>query len=516
MLARTVAGVSARRRSILVGVLQLYFYWALLILVILYVPNSIWNPATHELLTALGVLALWRYGWWAVHVVRGWIFTRRVYPRMRVAADQAWALERPRTVQFMMTTFRERPDITRAVLRAISDECAAIGARGQLFIGTGSYEDEQVIGEFIASGSGQWLDAILVRQSAPGKRMAIGAALRAMARRGVDGDAPVVFMDGDAILDRDSLRKCLALMLANPNLSALTTNEKATVLGPRWIQDWLDLRFAQRHLGMCSHALSNKVLTLTGRMSVLRAKHVTQRDFIRLIESDHLDHWLWGRFRFLSGDDKSSWYWLLKHDAKMTYVPDAMVYTIEKAGESGLDYIKHTLLRWSGNMMRNGYRALQLGPRKVGIFIWWCLLDQRMAVITSLVGPLLAILTAIMVTPLFLLVYLIWIAFTRMVVALFLFPHAGYINLKFPFLLFGGQVLNAALKVYLWFRLPKQRWKNRGNQRTATGIGWAALLRDGMASYLTLLLVMAVSVAIAFYADFLRLPSLVTVQTLWR
>ncbi|MFT7221768.1 MAG: glycosyltransferase Alg8 [Candidatus Azotimanducaceae bacterium] len=43
-----------------------------------------------------------------------------------------------------------------------------------------------------------------------------------------------------------------------------------------------------------------------------------------MLEADHLEHWLWGNFRFLSGDDKSTWYYMLTQDAKMLYVPDAL------------------------------------------------------------------------------------------------------------------------------------------------------------------------------------------------
>ena len=63
---------------------------------------------------------------------------------------------------------------------------------------------------------------------------------------------------------------------------------------------------------MQSHALSERVLTLTGRFSVFRATHIVGHEFIRLQEADYLDHWLWGKFRFLSGDHKSSWYALLQ------------------------------------------------------------------------------------------------------------------------------------------------------------------------------------------------------------
>ena len=50
-------------------------------------------------------------------------------------------------------------------------------------------------------------------------------------------------------------------------------------------------------------------------MSVFRAKQLTSKKLIRLLEADHLDHWLWGDFRFLSGDDKSTWYCMLLQDS---------------------------------------------------------------------------------------------------------------------------------------------------------------------------------------------------------
>ncbi len=490
------------------NLLPLYLYVTALVLALLHLPNNVWNPRTHQVLAGLGLIGLWRYGWWAVHLVRAKWFTHRVYPRERAAADALWAGGwRPRHLYFMMTTFKEAPDITRAVLRSIVDECRRARLPAQLFVGTGSHFDEAVIDGYLQEIDGhRWLEVVLVRQSAPGKRMAIGAALRAMARRGIRGDDPVVFMDGDAILERDCLSRCLSLMGLDPQLRALTTNEKALVRGPDWIQDWLDLRFAQRDLGMRSHALSRKVLTLTGRLSVFRAGDVTRRDFIRLIESDHLDHWLWGRFRFLSGDDKSTWYWLLQRGAAMTYVPDAMVYTIEKVGDSAFDYVKQTLLRWSGNMMRNGARAMALGPRRVGPFIWWCIVDQRIAVWTSLVSPAVALSTALFVTPTFLVVYVLWIATTRFITSLVLFGHGRRVNLRFPFLLYAGQLLNASLKVYIWFRLPKQRWKNRGNQRARQGQGGVWALRNAAAFLLTTLAVAALLFFVMTYVGPLRLP----------
>ena len=119
---------------------------------------------------------------------------------------------------------------------------------------------------------------------------------------------------------------------------------------------------------------------------------IVSHDFIRLQEADYLNHWLWGSFRFLSGDDKSSaGIALLKHNVKMLYVPDSRGYTIEIIEGSAYTRMVENLRRWSGNMLRNGQRAIALGPGRMPFFIWWCCVDQRLAMWTMLFSPLLAI-----------------------------------------------------------------------------------------------------------------------------
>src|SRR3546814_17241852 len=78
------------------------------------------------------------------------------------------------------------------------------------------------------------------------------------------------------------------------------------------MSEWHKLRFAQRHLNMCSMALTRRVLTLTGRMSLFRVGIVTDPRFIDDVQNDALDHWRLGRFKFLTGDDKSSWFSLMR------------------------------------------------------------------------------------------------------------------------------------------------------------------------------------------------------------
>jgi glycosyltransferase Alg8 len=253
---------------------------------------------------------------------------------------------------------------------------------------------------------------------------------------------------------------------AYPSLRALTTDEDAKCLGPAWMQKWLIMRFAQRRMWMQSHSLSRRVLTLTGRFSMFRATDIVQEEFIHMVEADHLDHWFWGSFRFLSGDDKSTWYCLLKQRAEMIYVPDAMVYTIEYVEGKAFKRACDNVLRWSGNMLRNGMRAIVLGPRIVPPFIWWCLIDQRLTIWTTLAGFFTAMSVAHFINPSFIFTYFLWIAATRFLMSSTLFLYSNRIHMSYPLILYCNQLLLAFVKAYMIFRLPQQRWANRLDQRS--------------------------------------------------
>ncbi len=339
--------------------------------------------------------------------------------------------------------------------------------------------------------------------------MAIALVLRAMSRANISDDELVVFMDGDFVIDHGALRKCMPLFGVDPELQALTTDEDVIVRGPSWMQSWLNMRFAQRRLAMQSHALSGRVLTLTGRMSVFRARHVKKLEFIRLLEADYLDHWLWGSFRFLSGDDKSTWYYLLRAKARMLYVPDATGYTIEVVKGSAFIRMVENFRRWSGNMLRNGARAIKLGPTHMPFFIWWCLLDQRIAMWTMLVSPALAISTCFVKGFDYLFAYLILLAVTRMLLSLLIFQYSRRVDLNYVWILYVNQITNACVKVYMLWRLSKQKWSNRGDQKAGFGgEGALAVFREYMAAYLTALSVGVLFLATFIYSGILQVPSL--------
>jgi glycosyltransferase Alg8 len=301
------------------------------------------------------------------------------------------------------------------------------------------------------------------------------------------------------------LRACCPLFGIDQELQAVTTDEEVICYGPQWMQSWLTMRFAQRRIAMQSHSMSNKVLTLTGRMSVFRANHLSKYNFIRMVEADSLEHWLWGKYRFLSGDDKSTWYYMLTQDAKMLYVPDALVYTIEEVDGSGIARMTQNFRRWSGNMLRNGTRCLQLGPKKVGFFIWWCVLDQRIAMWTMLVSPVIAVSVALLIDFSYLTGYLIWICISRMLLTLFLFRYSKTVHMEWPFILYFNQLLNASVKVYCLARLSKQRWTNRGNQSSGGGDTMADKLKDLMAFWITTVWVATLVLSVLFYAGLVEI-----------
>jgi len=450
-------------------------------------PNRFLQPDVMHISVVLGSLGIWRFGWWFTHAVRAEIYQKIIWPGKRARARALWAQGwRPGRLHIQMTTYFEEPAITKRVIGSILGQIRSERIPTTLYIGTGSSYDEMIIRDFVETHGADIPDGLaellFIRQNQPGKRMAIGLIVRAINRAGVDPDDLVIFMDGDALYGNDVLEKTLSMFGADPELQALTTDEEVICYGPQWIQSWLNMRFAQRRLAMQSHALSDKVLTLTGRMSVFRAQHMLSEKFIRTIEADHLDHWLWGRFRFLSGDDKSTWYHMLTRDAKMTYVPDATVYTIEVIKENGLGRMVQNFRRWSGNMLRNGSRAIALGPRKVNPFIWWCLVDQRIAMWTMLISPIMAILAS-MIDPLYIWSCLIWIITSRILLCLFLFRYSRTIDLSWPFILYLNQIINAAVKVFMIFHLSKQKWANRGNQTAGEGDGFAARVQNGMAKF---------------------------------
>src|SRR3546814_11999816 len=92
----------------------------------------------------------------------------------------------------------------------------------------------------------------------------------------------------------------------------------------------------------------------------------------------------------------------------MRYRPDLSAYGFEELPDRNRFFASTVGLmrRWFGNMFRTSGRAIALGPRRMGLFTWWCIVDQRLSIWTTLIGPTVAIDMTLLVRPTICMVYL--------------------------------------------------------------------------------------------------------------
>jgi glycosyltransferase Alg8 len=461
----------------------------------------------HQVLILISAFAFWRYGWQLLHYLRAGWYAGRHYPRLRATAQQV-ARERawPQRIFVVVPSYLEEAWVSHEAMRALMTNLLAVPCRSTIVVAAGSDRDEQVI----AAACRPWLadgriELVFQRQS-QGKRIAMGHALRAVARRYADeADSITIFLDGDSCLEPHAIARVLPFFLAYRDLGAVTTNEVACIPGGgAWYRDWFDLKFGQRQVLFQSHSLSHRVLTLTGRFSAFRTSIVVAEDFLRLIEHDTIDHWLHGTFRFLMGDDKSSWYHLLRSGWKMLYLPDVTCVSLESRNEPFLKASISLPYRWFGNTLRNNPRALALGPGCTGWFIWLVLLDQRISMWTSLVGIAGASVLAATKSVLYLPIYLSWAVLVRSVQVGVIAWHGHPVSMRTIPIMLYTQWVGAIVKIKAWHHLADQNWsKGEARQR--------AIARGGMLARLApngrmLLAYLAFALAILLMHSALRLP----------
>ncbi|MFA7415508.1 MAG: glycosyltransferase, partial [Rhizobium sp.] len=312
----------------------------------------------------IGILALWRYSWGFLHFARSNIYRRVVFPRLRREADRHTALAkeggRVPDAFLIVTSFRIDGDTTAKVYRAAFK--AALNAPGRATVVASIVEmgDQRLVRSMhrLICGNGSDVDLVIVRINGSGKRDALAYAFRAVAKLLPQSDDVVAVIDGDSIVPEDLVRRCAGFFSADPTVGALTTDEVSSVRGHAAFHLWYSLRFAQRDILMSSNGLARRVLTLTGRMSMFRASVICNPDFVRQVEEDYIDHWRLGRVKFLTGDDKSSWFWLLRKGYRMLYVPDVTVATVEDPPTAAfIPAAAQLMTRWFGNMLRTNGRA---------------------------------------------------------------------------------------------------------------------------------------------------------------
>ena len=478
----------------------------------------VWMTHRLEVLLVIGGIASWRWSWFILQNVRAMIYRYYTFPRLRQAAKAAYAEHGPvPEVTVLATTYHEKPWITVPVFESIFRELSmlqGLTARCKVVVVTGCDDDDLNIKAIYAKCSAQekpeqpelWPPELVLLRGDKGKRPALALGMEEIAKGCPRPDGAVIILDGDTMLGPGLLDKVLPMFRLTPQVSGITTNENNLVKGAAWFAEWTSLRFGLRHRSMCSVSLSGKLLCLTGRFSVFRASVAIDPTFRRQVEHDVIEHWFWGSFEMLSGDDKSTWYWLAAHGHRMLYVPDAMVTTYEVIPGMGVHRALANIRRWSGNSVRHSWRAMMLGPRKLGWFPWWSLLDQRMTMVTVLFGPTVAVLALCAGRYELVAGYFLWVLLSRIGHAAISWRQGRRISAYYIPLQILSDWATALTKLWVVFHPAKQNWLNRGARTLNTTRGSAFYgLRTGFAHYLYVFSCAAIVTVIGLFAGFLPL-----------
>jgi glycosyltransferase Alg8 len=505
-------GASWPRQAAVLAVL------VLLVAVLTYFAGGIsaWVVHRTEVLLTVAGIALWRWSWFLLQNLRAVVYRYWVFPRLRKSAAKAVAeFGAVPELTVLGTTYHEKPWITEAVFRSVFVEMSHVEGlirRPKVVVITGCDEDDRNVRaifdacmkELTPANPAQWPPELVLGRGDKGKRLALGTGMEEIVRGEIRDDGVVVILDGDTMLQPGLLKSVLPIFRLPNTVSAVTTNEDGVVKGPAWFAEWTSLRFGLRHRSMCSISLSGSLLCLTGRFSVFRASVIKDPSFRNQVENDVIDHWLWGTFAMLSGDDKSTWFWLAKNRHRMLYVPDAMVTTLEVVSGSAVHRAMANVRRWSGNSVRHGWRAIMLGPRTLGWFPWWCLVDQRLTMVSILCGPAVALLSIITGRWEMAAGYLAWVICSRSAHAAIAWRQGRRFSAYYIPLQFISDWVISLTKLWVVFHPAKQNWLNRGRRTLNTTHGSAFFkLRTGFAHYLYFFscagVIMAVGLLVGFF-----------------
>jgi len=477
----------------------LYFLIYVLVVAIgpFLLPEKGFDPYQQNLIIFLGAVATWRYSWFATNIIRAKIYQKFKFSRIRALEEAGGEELDPDHVFLLITTFRIGTDVSVEVYRAAIREAIASGYDVTLIASVVEMSEERLVRKiFLQHDPPERVRLVITRVKGTGKRDGLAAGFRVVANSHVNLTRSVVaLIDGDSVIHEGLIRKCSRIFALNSHLGALTTDEDARLAGKDFITNvyrkWYRLRFAQRNITMSSIALSNKVLTLTGRMSMIRASIVAEPGFIETVQYDAIEHKRLGKFRFLTGDDKSTWFYLIQNGWDMIYVPDVVVDTIEEIPHRNF-FIGSLMLmqRWFGNQYRTNARALRLGRRQLGTFVWYALIDQRVTMFATPYGFFIAIFGSLHWGLWILGGYIWWVLLSRLLMTFAYRISRPDIHPSWPLFLYYNQLVGSFVKMYVWHHLYRQKW-TRQKTTLKSGdafVAWYQRLSSNLSLAITLLI----------------------------
>ncbi len=478
-----------KREALLSFILPASFYTVLATLIgYVFWPYFYW--VKNEVLISIALIGMWRYSLLVINYIRAAIYGFYYYSKVKKKISLLDEDDKyPEHIYFIIPSYKEEPWVSMEVFQSIFADLNNIPSSATLFVSTGSDKDDQVIRSIYDSHPLKDKVSLVFQRQKDGKRIAMGHALRALARRynrrDPEENSVTVFMDGDSYIPFDTLRKCIPVFNTEKDVGAVTTNEVAYIdTKSRWYKDWFNLKFGQRHVLFQSQSLSRKVLTLTGRFSVFRTNIIVEEDFISMIENDVIIDPSYGKFRFLMGDDKSSWYYLMKNGWNMLYIPDATIYSLESRDGNFLEVSQSLPYRWYGNTLRNNKRARALKGQP--LFIQYLFWDQIFLMWTSLVGIVGAVFLAIFVNFVYLPIYIAWVIYVRVLQMLVITLTGHSVSMRTIPLMLYTQWIGSLIKIKAYFHLSDQKW-SKGGTEVQTADSNIAPLRYKYARYFSTL-----------------------------
>lgn len=476
-------------------------------------PSLTWDPSSKEYILLIGYIAFWRYSWWFTNLARFLIYTKIRFPKWRKEAEEMGKDALPSEIYLLVTSFRIGSETTRLVYDSVIKEAINFankhGIPVTILASLVEKCDEVLIRKLLHEHNvPKNVKYVSIRIAGTGKRDALAYGFRAIAAQRPAPDAVAAVIDGDSMLEENLIEKCACMFKLHPKLGALTTDEVCEVDGNWTFREWYSMRFAQRHIYMSAVSLSKRVLTLTGRMSMFRTEILTTPEFIERVELDWIDHWRLGRFKFLTGDDKSSWYHILKEKYEMLYIPDVKVVTIETPPDP--NFVKCSIVlmrRWFGNMLRTNGRAIKLGPKTMNFFPWLSTVDQRLSMWTALTGFTATILSTFTTTPTAPIYYIFWMLLTRYVLVLTFLLSRDRVSPVWPFFLYYNQMMGSFVKIYVFFRLDKQKWTRQNTTLKSDKSAWVQRMTNFGSFYIHLFSFSLFVTALGTLSGAIKIPS---------
>ncbi len=444
-----------------------FIVYSSLSLVLLFISFPYMHHIHKSIIIGAAFIGSWRYSLMILNYIRAFLYAKKSYPHyLNKIAQLPQEIREPEHLYIIIPSYKEDAWITTEVFQALFSDLNLLKCQSTIIVATSSSEEDSVIRNVYESHPAKEKFSVILQHQSMGKRVAMGHMLRSVAKevnRHNHHNSITVFMDGDTYLPPGTLKKVLPFFAIEKNLGALTTNEVAFINSKsNWYKEWFNLKFAQRHILFQSQALSKRVLTLTGRFSVFRTSAIINEKFISTMEHDVIVDSSYGKFRFLMGDDKSSWYLLMKENYDMLYLPDVLVYPLESRDAKFLSVSRLLPYRWYGNTLRNNKRARRL--KNQPLFIRYLLIDQILLMWTSLVGITAALLLALFVNFVYLPLYFSWIIFVRLF-QMYMFTYFGHrvSMLTLPIMLYS-QWIGAYIKIKSFFHLSDQNWSKSGSE----------------------------------------------------